>query len=92
MADLESTANEVVQLESRAEAAENERDEALAQLRATTPRPSRSWDELQALAGEQGGAMLAGSIPIRCCVTRVSHPVPFCPGNVGTAVPQFVKP
>ena len=55
MADLESAANEVVQLESRAEAAENERDAALDQLRAATPRPQRSWDELQALVGEQGG-------------------------------------
>ena len=54
MADLESAANEVVQLESRAETAENERDEALDQLRAATPRPQRSWDELQALVGEQG--------------------------------------
>jgi len=54
MADMEATANEVVLLESRAEAAENERDEALAQLRATTPRPQQKWEELVALVGEQG--------------------------------------
>ena len=50
LADLEAAANEVVHLESRAEAAEGERDEALAQLRCATPRPQHSWAQLQQLA------------------------------------------
>ena len=54
LADLEAAANEVVHLESRAEAAEGERDEALAQLRCATPRPQHSWAQLQQLVGEQG--------------------------------------
>ena len=54
MADLESTADEVVQLESRAEAAENERDEAAARLRVSTPRPQQNWDALLELVGKQG--------------------------------------
>lgn len=60
MADLEHTANEVVLLESRAEAAlQHERDEAVEALRATTPRPQHSWDDLTALVGEQGGQRAA---------------------------------
>ncbi|KAI3438406.1 hypothetical protein D9Q98_000838 [Chlorella vulgaris] len=54
MASLEAAANEAVQLESRAEAAENERDEAVEELRCCTPRPQLSWDSLAALVGEQG--------------------------------------
>ncbi|KAL4448019.1 hypothetical protein ABPG75_005238 [Micractinium tetrahymenae] len=62
LADLEAAANEVVLLESRAEAAENERDEALAQLRATTPRPAASWDELAAVVGEPGVARFQAAL------------------------------
>lgn len=56
MASLEAAANEAVQLESRAEAAENERDEAVEELRCCTPRPQLSWDSLAALVGEQGAS------------------------------------
>lgn len=55
MAGLECAANEVVELESRAEAAEAERDEAAEQLRAATPRPGANWEELRGLVGEPGG-------------------------------------
>lgn len=47
----------MVLLESRAEAAEGERDEALEQLRAATPRPPQSWGELLELVGEAGAAV-----------------------------------
>lgn len=57
VADLEAAAGEVVLLESRAEAAEGERDEALEQLRAATPRPPQSWGELLELVGEAGAAV-----------------------------------
>ena len=46
----------MVLLESRAEAAEGERDEALEQLRAATPRPQQSWGSLLELVGEAGAA------------------------------------
>lgn len=55
LADLEAATNEAVLLESRAETAENERDEALAQLRATTPRPPLEWEDLAGVVGEPGG-------------------------------------
>ncbi|KAI7835772.1 hypothetical protein COHA_010350 [Chlorella ohadii] len=54
VADFEAAAGEVVLLESRAEAAEGERDEALEQLRAATPRPQQSWGSLLELVGEAG--------------------------------------
>ncbi len=83
MADLESTADEVVQLESRAEAAENERDEAVGQLRVSTPRPRENWDALMDLVGEQGGAGrvacmgvgggqgMRGEMRMQCCAGAV---------------------
>lgn len=54
VADLEAAADEAVHLESRAEAAENERDEALDRLRCATPRPPPSWDQLRELVGDAG--------------------------------------
>ncbi len=66
VADLEAAAGEVVLLESRAEAAEGERDEALEQLRAATPRPQHSWGALLELVGEAGaggrGARSSGGV------------------------------
>lgn len=60
VADLEAAAGEVVLLESRAEAAEGERDEALEQLRAATPRPQQSWGALLELVGEAGAGPPGG--------------------------------
>ncbi|KAL4444954.1 hypothetical protein ABPG77_004004 [Micractinium sp. CCAP 211/92] len=62
LADLEAATNEAVLLESRAETAENERDEALAQLRATTPRPPLEWEDLAAVVGEPGVASFKAAL------------------------------
>jgi hypothetical protein len=54
MGDMESAAEEAVALESRAEAAEGERDEALERLRCCTPRPPRGCAALQGEVGQEG--------------------------------------
>ena len=66
IADLEAAAAGMVLLESRAEAAEGERDDALEQLRAATPRPQQSWGELAELLGE-AGAVAKGCPGLGCC-------------------------
>lgn len=78
MADLETVAGDVVELECRVEAAEQERDDALERLALSTPRPDSSWSKLLSKVGEPGerrcrapgpGAA-AWLVPRRCALRR----------------------
>ena len=58
IAQLEAVADEAVALESRAEAAENERDDALEKARLFTPRPAPVFRCDDPLLNEAAAAVL----------------------------------
>ena len=63
MVELERQAEHMVELESRAEVAEGERDAALDRMQAMTPRPPLSAAiELPHLLGPEGAAKFASAV------------------------------
>ena len=57
IAELECACDEIVDLESRAEMAENERDELATQVRCLTPRPGPNAADFLGRLGKQGGQL-----------------------------------
>jgi hypothetical protein len=62
IAELEAVADEAVALESRAEAAENERDDALEKARVFTPRPTPSFERVEPALNEEASSLLTEMI------------------------------
>ena len=78
VAELECACDEIVDLESRAEMAENERDELAAQVRCLTPRPGPNAGDFLGRLGEQGGRDRGGR---GGSATLPSNPASACPLN-----------
>ena len=62
MAKLEAVADEIVNLESRLEAAEEERDTAVQKARVFTPRPEPSFNNSTVQLNAEASSLLARSI------------------------------
>ena len=70
---------QAVALESRAEAAENERDDALQRARVFTPRPAPNFEQAHPQLNTEAASLLTEVMDLyRCCgliVTHVSIPI-----------------
>lgn len=62
VAKLEAVADEVVNLESRLEAAEEERDKAVQKARVFTPRPEPSFDDSSLRLNAEAASFLSKMI------------------------------
>ena len=73
IASLEAMADQCVELESRAEAAENERDEALEKLSLQTPRPAPSFAFTDPPLNDAASLKLAEVVSMYRHVHRLLH-------------------
>lgn len=90
MSFLSLCPHQAVALESRAEAAENDRDDALERARVFTPRPAPNFEQVQPQLNEEAASLLTEMIdlyrsfappppshntpPLRACPTSCATP------------------